>query len=135
MHLRPCLPGEEPKLWDLYQTGPAASRVRDVHQGLTRLKSNLPIVVEYGGEVIGYANLLDDGEIGFFFVSENWQGRGIGTLLMQRLHAQARERALPSLTAQVCQTSRAFFLHWGFSACGDGAEDRQSVRMTKGLAD
>lgn len=135
MHLRPCHPGEEPKLWELYQAlGPASARAGDdPQQWLARLRSSQPIVVEYGGEVIGYANLLEQGEIGHFYVRETWQGRGIGTLLMQRLHAQAQARGLSALSARVCQASRSFFSRWGFAADPCDAGDRHSLLMHKRL--
>jgi putative acetyltransferase len=136
MHLRPCHPGEEPKLWDLYQTlGSSSARSDDdPQQWLARLRGSLPVVVEYGGEVIGYANLLDNGEIGHFYVRETWQGRGIGTLLMQRLHEQARGLGLTLLTARVCQASRSFFSHWGFAVQEQDIEGRQNVLMSKNLS-
>lgn len=136
MHLRPFHPGEEPKLWDLYQAlGPSSARSGDnPQQWLARLKSSQPIVVEYAQEVIGYANLLDNGEIGHFYVRESWQGRGIGTLLMQRVHEQARARGLAALTAQVCQASHGFFVHWGFCAhTQPDAAQHGSVFMSKPL--
>lgn len=120
MRLRPYQPGEETQLWELAQgvglqgqppagkTGPA--------QWAEQLRSQLPFVVEYDNQVIGTVSLERAGEIGHFYVRQNWQGRGVGTLLMHKVHQQAEEQGVTELTAFVCQAAVAFFERWGFVA-------------------
>ncbi|BEV71999.1 MULTISPECIES: GNAT family N-acetyltransferase [unclassified Paludibacterium] len=112
MRLRPYQPGEEPKLWDLYQRLGKTGQTEQ--QWLARLRVSEPFVVEYGDQVIGYANLDGEGVIDHFFVRESWQGRGIGTLLMERVHRHAASHGLRTLTALVCRESQPFFARWGF---------------------
>jgi putative acetyltransferase len=117
MHLRPYQPGEETTLWDLYQglglqreRGDAQERMR----WLAQLRGNMPFVVEYDNLVIGYVSLERNGEINHFYVRQGWQGRGVGTLLMHKVHLQAAEQGIRLLSAAVCETAVEFFSRWGF---------------------
>ncbi|MBV8047090.1 MAG: GNAT family N-acetyltransferase [Paludibacterium sp.] len=131
MRLRPYQPGEEPKLWDLYQQ--LGQSGQNQQQWLSRLRQSVPFVVEYDGQVIGYANLDGEGVVDHFFVRENWQGRGVGTLLMEKVHREAAGRRLPALTALVCRASQSFFAHWGFEREPGQPLDADNAFMRKNL--
>ncbi|TDR73561.1 GNAT family N-acetyltransferase [Paludibacterium purpuratum] len=131
MRLRPYQPGEEPKLWDLYLRLGKTGQSRQ--QWLTRLQCSIPFVVEYDRQVIGYANLDNDGVIDHFFVRENWQGRGVGTLLMEKMHKQAANQRLSVLTALVCRESQSFFARWGFVLEPGQAVGADNAFMRKNL--
>lgn len=138
MRLRPYHPGEESKLWELYQGFSAEERshaASDPRQWREQLAHNLPFVVEYGQQVIGYVNLGRDGVIDHFFVQQAWQGRGVGTLLMHKVHQQAAEQGNRSLSAYVCQQSVSFFSQWGFRVAPlvTHASSGNGVQMTKNL--
>ena len=92
------------------------------------------------GEVIaGFADLSDTGYIDTFFVSPDFGGRGVGRLLMQRLHVQAAARGLKQLAADVSRTAQPFFMRHGFEVVTQGSPLRRGVvvpnaRMRKVLA-
>ncbi|MDM0012173.1 GNAT family N-acetyltransferase [Variovorax sp. J22P168] len=73
-----------------------------------------PFVAESGGEIVGYADVQRNGYIDHFFVSGTHARQGIGTLLMNRLHRQARELRLATLTSDVSRTAEPFFARHGF---------------------
>ena len=55
-------------------TCPLVTKVHD--QWIKQLRAQLPFVVEYDNQVIGYVSLESDGEIGHFFVRQSWHGLG-----------------------------------------------------------
>lgn len=135
MRVRCYQPGEEPQLWAWLQSldvRPQAAAERHQHW-LEGLRSTRPLVVEYAGQAIGYANLGADGEIEHFFVRQDWQGRGVGSWLMHRLHERAAASGCQRLAALVCRASRPFFLHWGFVPQAGSEQPDGSLRMFKAL--
>lgn len=86
----------DPQLW--------AARMRDMH----------PFVVEIDKQIVGYADLQPDGYIDHFYVSGACPRQGIGTLLMNRIHEEARLLGLKELTSDVSKTAEPFFMRQGF---------------------
>jgi len=119
MRLRSWQPGEESELWALTRQQPYAAYAEendDRAQWSASLRANPPFIVEYDHQVIGYADLGRAGEIGHFYVHADWHGRGIGSLLMNKLHEKAQAQGLAGLRAHVAPDARAFFEYWGFTA-------------------
>lgn len=77
-----------------------------------------PFVVEVEGEIAGYADIQPNGYIDHFFVSGAYPRQGVGTLLMSRIHDEAKLLGISELTADVSKTAEPFFLHCGFSSGG-----------------
>lgn len=73
-----------------------------------------PFVVELGGEIVGYADVQPDGYVDHFFVSGAHPRQGIGTLLMARIHEEAKLLGLNELTSDVSKTAEPFFALHGF---------------------
>jgi putative acetyltransferase len=138
MRLRPYQPGEEQQLWELYQglAPQHTEQVTEPSHWLAQLRTQLPFVVEYDHQVIGYVSLERAGEIGHFYVHQDWQGRGVGTLLMHQVHQQAREQGVSQLRAYVSDTAIAFFSRWGFAPQPQSAHAASScsILMAKNLA-
>jgi len=80
-----------------------------------RIGALAPFVAEEGGQVVGYADVQDDGYIDHFFVAATAGRRGVGTALMRRIHEVAAARGLSALYAQVSLAAQPFFGHWGFA--------------------
>jgi putative acetyltransferase len=93
-----------------------------------RVRALAPFVALDGEEVVGYADLQADGLIDHFFVSGHHPRRGIGALLMRRLHEEAAALGLQALHAHVSLSAEAFFRRFGFEV----VERRLPVR--RGLA-
>lgn len=62
----------------------------------------------------GFASLAPDGCLDILYVNRNWQGRGLASVLFNKLFAYARENGLSRLYADVSITAKPFFLHKGF---------------------
>lgn len=79
-----------------------------------RMQEIYPFVVEIGNEIVGYADVQQNGYIDHFFVSGTHGGRGIGRRLMQRIHVEAMSLGLTELTSDVSKTAEPFFTLHGF---------------------
>jgi putative acetyltransferase len=74
-----------------------------------------PFLVELDGEIVGYADVQPHGYIDHFFVSGAHPRQGIGTLLMARIHEEAKSLGLSELTSDVSKTAEPFFALHGFN--------------------
>lgn len=130
VHIRPCRPGEEAALFEVFhsavhrvaskdytpeQIQSWAPRNLDKTQWENRIRSIQPFVAEWSGALVGYADLQPTGYIDHFFVSGDHPRRGIGTQLMHHLLDQARARHLPELTSDVSRTAQPFYERFGFA--------------------
>ena len=73
-----------------------------------------PFVADLNGELVGYADVQSNGYIDHFFVSGKHPRRGIGSLLMKRILAEAASIGIPLLTSHVSRTAQPFFQRFGF---------------------
>lgn len=96
----------------------------DQQKWFSHIRELRPFVVEVDGEIVGYADVQSNGYIDNFFVSGTWSKQGVGTLLMNRIHEEARILGIGELTSDVSKTAESFFLRHGF----DVVERRFPVR-------
>ena len=73
------------------------------------------VVAEEAGHPIGFAELEPDGHLDRFYVSADFQRRGVGRTLMSDLLAEARRLGLSRLFVEVSITARPFFEAQGFA--------------------
>ena len=140
MHLRRFQPGDEPALYRIYfsaiheiasqdyspeQVNAWAPAERDAELWASGIRALNPFVVELDDELVGYADIQRSGYIDHFFVSGRQPRRGIGRLLMERIHEEAELLGLSELTANVSKTAEPFFVAFGFEV----VERRNPVRM------
>jgi N-acetylglutamate synthase-like GNAT family acetyltransferase len=77
---------------------------------LTRVDENHHVLVAYiGREPVGVARLVRDGKVAevAFAVADRWQHRGIGTVLVERLAADARAAGIESFRADIAPGNTA----------------------------
>ncbi len=89
-----------------------------------RMRTIRPFVVSVDGEIVGYADVQQNGYITHFFVSGRHPRRGIGAMLMRRLHEEVEIMGIDRLSADVSLTAEPFFRHFGFEV----VERKQPVR-------
>jgi putative acetyltransferase len=85
-----------------------------VHAWAARLR-DATFVVEADGQIVAFAELDPDGHVDCFFCHADWQGQGLGSMLMEHLAREARAAGAPSLYAEVSLTARPFFERHGFA--------------------
>lgn len=86
----------------------------DVDAWHGRVRKNKPFVALKDGEIVGFADLQDNGYIDQFFVSGRYPRCGIGGALMQHILQLAAARGMSELTSDVSRTAEPFFYHYGF---------------------
>ncbi|MCP3941451.1 MAG: GNAT family N-acetyltransferase [Desulfobacteraceae bacterium] len=81
---------------------------------LTRMNGINPFVAEIENNIVGYADIQNDGYIDHFFCHHDWQGKGVGSLLMGEIHNKANSQKIERLYSEVSVTARPFFLKKDF---------------------
>jgi putative acetyltransferase len=127
--IRRYVAGEEPSLFDIYftaihlvashdytpeQVQAWAPRDLDVDLWARKMCEINPFVADLNGELVGYADVQSNGYIDHFFVSGKHPRRGIGSLLMKKIIAEAASLGIPFLTSEVSRTAQPFFQRFGF---------------------
>jgi putative acetyltransferase len=110
----------------------------DLARWTARMRAMRPFVAEEDGRIIGYADLQTNGYIDHFFVSGVYARRGVGSLLMERIHARADELKIARLFSDVSRTAQPFFERFGFHVLAHknvvvGGVPMPNARMTKDL--
>lgn len=129
MQIRKFKEGDEPVLWEIFYNTIHRVNINDYTQeqvdawapatfDLARWRSKIgsikPFVIVQSGEIVGYADLQDDGYIDHFYCQHTWQRGGIGSLLMSRIHEEAKARGILQLYSNVSITAKPFFVAKGF---------------------
>lgn len=118
-----------------------APREYDRAQWAARMQSNQPFIAQAdGSEVLaGFADLQPTGCIDMFFVASAFARQGVARALMAHIHAQATQRGITQLHADVSLAAEPFFAACGFAVQARQEVERQGVvlrnaRMAKTLA-
>ena len=77
-----------------------------------RIDDNKPFIAIIDGVIVGYADIQNDGYIDHFFVSGDYQSKGVARALMTKLLSQ--EVAAEKAYSNVSITARPFFEKNGF---------------------
>jgi N-acetylglutamate synthase-like GNAT family acetyltransferase len=91
------------------------------------------LVAEEQGILLGFIQLEEDGHIDCFYCHKDYQGIGIGTMLYNRLEAEARSQKLDRLYVEASITARPFFLKKGFIEIKKQKVAIRGVRLTNFL--
>jgi putative acetyltransferase len=73
-----------------------------------------PFIAEISGEIVGYADLQNDGYIDHFFCHAQRQRAGIGRALFTHILNVGKELKIKHYYSQVSITAKPFFEHFGF---------------------
>jgi putative acetyltransferase len=94
-----------------------------------RFKKYSVYVAEEDKRIVGFTELDSAGHIDCFFVHHEWQRRGVGTRLMERVVATAGMKQMPRLFAEVSLTAVPFFLDKGFVVIRENEAIRREVKL------
>lgn len=129
--LRPFLVADTPRLQDLFaqsieeltqddydedQRLAWMSRAIDAEAFAERLASNVTILVEQDGEILGFASLKGNSEIDMLFVHPYAAGQGVGSALLDALERLAGARGSQALSVDASDGAREFFERRGYAA-------------------
>ena len=79
-----------------------------------RMADRLTFVAEGGGEVVGFAELEEDGHLGMLYVRKDAVGRGVGRRFYRAVEREARGLGLGRIFTEASITARPFFERRGF---------------------
>lgn len=130
MEIRKYREGEENEIWNLFYNTVHSVNIRhynqsqinawapddlDINIAHQKIREIDPYVAILDGQIVGYADIQENGYIDHFFCHHEYQGKGIGSRLFARLDEVAELRGIKNLSADVSITARPFFEAKGFT--------------------
>ena len=106
-----------------------APSVPDVSFWKERAKNYRVYVAEEDNRIVGFTELEASGHIDCFFVHHQWQRRGVGTRLLERVVVSAPREGIPRLFAEVSITAAPFFRNRGFVVVSENEAIRRDVKL------
>lgn len=73
-----------------------------------------PIIAVIDNEIVGFAELEDNGHIDCFYCHHEYQGCGVGSALMREIEIRTRKNKINKIFAEVSITAKPFFESKGF---------------------
>ena len=107
-----------------------APEVPDPEAWHARMADRRTLVAESGGEVIGFAELEEDGHLDMFYVRKDAVGRGVGSILYRAIEREAREQGIGLIFTEASVTARPFFERWGLRVVRERPVARRGVELT-----
>lgn len=103
-----------------------------------KMNSLSPFVCVRDGVIVGYSDLQTDGLIDHFFCHYEYQGVGVGSELMEKIHQTAKEKGISQLYSNVSITARPFYERFGFFVVKEQHNEKEgqvliNYRMEKSL--
>ena len=137
MHMNIEFSSETPvreQFWELFQTTGWNVKYQLSRDDLMRaLRASWYMLSAYDGErLVGFGGLVSDGVLHAMvyelIVLPEYQGRGIGAEILERLVKQCREAGVRDIQLFCARGKRAFYEKRGFKARPDDAPGMQYVR-------
>jgi putative acetyltransferase len=91
-----------------------APDTRDMAVFAARRSDKPTFVAEYDGKVAGFTDLDAEGHIDMFYVSPDFQRRGVGSAMLRFVTARAQSERCKRLYGEVSITARPVFERHGF---------------------
>ena len=158
MQIRRYKPGEERAIRDVYygstrnvvatrytheQVKRWAPDTYDHVKWVDRLARSKPFVAVQNEQIVGFAEVLDSGEINGVYCHHNFQRRGVGSALMRAVVEHAERVGASHITARVSLTAVDFFLSQGFEiiaetnniVCGSPARQFEMKKSLSSTSD
>jgi putative acetyltransferase len=88
------------------------------------------LVAEEDDEVVGFAELEDDGHLDMIYLRGGAVGRGVGRRLYEAVEGEARGSGVGRIFAEVSITARPFFERHGFRVVREQRVSLRGVEMT-----
>ena len=102
---------------------------KEIDGWIKKWKKISPLVAIINDVPVGFAEFESTGHIDCFYVHHEYQGQGIGSLLMQSIFNEARKQNIKRIFAEVSITARPFFELKGFKVAKQQTIVRQGVAL------
>ena len=80
-----------------------------------RVQGMNPFIAEIEGKIVGFADIQDNGYIDHFFCHREFQGQGVGKILMEYIEVKSKEKSISPVYSHVSMTAKSFFEKFGFN--------------------
>ena len=90
------------------------------------LQEHFSLVALEGEELVGFADMADDGYLDRLYVHKDYQGQGIATALCNRLE----ENVAGTIVTHASITARPFFEKRGYRVVKEQQVERRGIRLT-----
>jgi putative acetyltransferase len=107
-----------------------APSVPDPDEWHSRMADRRTLVAEQAGEVVGFAELEDDGHLAMLYVRGDAVGQGVGRRLYEAVEREARAQSLGRIFTEASITARPFFKRRGFRVVREQRVSRRGVSLT-----
>jgi putative acetyltransferase len=95
-----------------------------------RMSSRHTLVADESGEVVGFAELENDGHLDMLYCRVDTVGRGVGSLLYAAVEQRARGLGLGRISTEASITARPFFERRGFAVLRRNTAWREGTALT-----
>jgi len=95
-----------------------------------RVSDMNPFIAELNGQVVGFADLQNNGYIDHFFCHSEYQGIGVGRSLMEHIFAIGSSERISRFYSEVSLTARTFYEHFGFKVVEEKHFEVQGEKLT-----
>jgi GNAT superfamily N-acetyltransferase len=95
-----------------------------------RMSSRHTLVADESGEVVGFAELENDGHLDMLYCRADTVGRGVGSLLYAAVEQRARGLGLGRISTEASITARPFFERRGFAVLRRNTVWRADTALT-----
>lgn len=104
--------------------------VPDVVAWHARMSARKTLVAVENGEVIGFAELEENGYLDMLYLRKDVLGRGVGLRLYRAVEDEARNLGLGRISTEASITARPFFERQGFRVVRRQTVRRRGVGLT-----
>jgi putative acetyltransferase len=101
----------------------------DIEVWLNSLKSKFTYVVENNGKIVGFGELEANGHIDKFFCHKDFQGQGIGTMILEQIESKARSLGIKRLFVEASITAKPFFANKNFLLVTEQEVERRGQKL------
>jgi putative acetyltransferase len=95
-----------------------------------RMSGRHTLVAVEGGEVVGFAELEEDGHLDMLYCRADDVGRGVGSGLYAAVEERARGLGVGRISTEASITARPFFVRRGFRVLRRNTVLREGIELT-----
>ncbi|MCA1992370.1 MAG: GNAT family N-acetyltransferase [Coleofasciculus sp. S288] len=94
-----------------------------------KLIQKISYVADDNGKIVGFGELEEDGHIDCFYCHKDFQGKGIGTKLLETIQSKAESLGIKRLFVEASITAKPFFEAKGFKVVKCQEVERRGIKF------